>query len=113
MRAAAVADAESVRKDAAHWVDLKQHLPQEVQDMERDYKAIHAVDLAAAAAAVQKAAADWPEKKNDLETRLATARAIRRAATNSGKPARRRAAPPRPTITPRSISPRCSPRPTR
>ena len=44
--------------------------------MERDYKAIHAVDLAAAAAAVQKAEADWPEKKNDLESRLATARAI-------------------------------------
>ena len=76
VRAAAVADAESVRKDAAHWVDLKQHLPQEVQDMERDYKAIHAVDLGAAAAAVQKAEADWPEKKNDLESRLATARAI-------------------------------------
>ena len=76
VRAAAVADAESVRQDAAHWVDLKQHLPQEVQDMERDYKAIHAVDLAAAAAAVQKAQADWPEKKSDLESRLATARGI-------------------------------------
>jgi hypothetical protein len=55
VRAAAVADAESVRADAAHWVDLKQHLPREVQDMERDYKAIHAVDLTAAAAAAQKA----------------------------------------------------------
>src|ERR1035437_2032338 len=76
IRTAAVADADSVRKDAAHWVDLKQHLPQEVQDMERDYKAIHAVDLAAAAAAAQKAQADWPEKKNDLDSRLATARGI-------------------------------------
>jgi hypothetical protein len=76
VRTAAVADAENVRKDAAHWVDLKQHLPQEVQDMERDYKAIHAVDLSAAAAAAQKAEADWPEKKNDLESRLATARGI-------------------------------------
>ncbi|MGD0778036.1 MAG: hypothetical protein ABSC05_35070 [Candidatus Solibacter sp.] len=76
VRASAVADAESVRKDAAHWVDLKQHLPQEVQDMERDYQAIHAVDLAAAAAPVQKAEADWPEKKNDLESRLATARGM-------------------------------------
>src|SRR5258708_37374393 len=76
VRAAAVADAESVRKDAAHWIDLKQHLPQEVQDMERDYKAIRAVDLGAAAATVQKAEADWPEKKSDLESRLATARGI-------------------------------------
>src|ERR1035438_5317813 len=76
VRAAAVADAESVRQDAAHWVDLKQHLPQEVQDMERDYAGVHAVDLAAAAAAVQKAEADWPAKKSDLEARLATARGI-------------------------------------
>ncbi len=75
-RAAALSDAEGVRKDAAHWVDLKQHLPQEVQDMERDYKAIYAVDLAGAAAAVQKAETDWPEKKSDLESRLATARAL-------------------------------------
>jgi hypothetical protein len=76
VRAAAVADAESVRTDAAHWVDLKQHLPQEVRDMERDYQSIHAVDLAAAAAAVQKAETDWPAKKSDLEARLATARGI-------------------------------------
>jgi hypothetical protein len=75
VRTAAVADAESVRKDAAHWIDLKQHLPQEVQDMERDYQAIRAVDLTAAEAAVQKAAADWPEKKGDLEGRLAAAKA--------------------------------------
>lgn len=75
-RTAAVAEAESVRKDAAHWIELKQHLPQEVQEMERDYQAIHAVDLTGAAAVVQKAGTDWPEKKNDLETRLANARAM-------------------------------------
>src|ERR1039458_3446167 len=45
VRTAAVADAERVRQDAAHWVDLKQHLPREVQDMERDYARVHAVDL--------------------------------------------------------------------
>jgi hypothetical protein len=76
VRAAAVADAESVRKDAAHWIELKQHLPQEVQDMERDYAGIRAVDLGAAAAAIQKAQGDWPAKKTDLDTRLAAARAI-------------------------------------
>jgi hypothetical protein len=78
MRDAALADAESVRKDAAHWVDLKQHLPQVVQGMDRDYQTIHAVDLTAAAAAAQKAEADWPEEKNDLESRLATARGIQK-----------------------------------
>ena len=75
-RTAALADAESVRKDAAHWVDLKNHLPQEAQEMERDYQAIHGVDLTAAATAVSKAETDWPAKKSDLETRLAGIRSI-------------------------------------
>ena len=99
LRTAAVTDAESVRKDAAHWIDLKQHLPQEVQDMERDYKAIHAVDLAAAAAAVQKAETDWPEKKRDLEIRLASARAIQTRSEQLWQSSTDRAAPPPPTIT--------------
>jgi hypothetical protein len=76
VRTAAVADAEAVRKDAAHWIEVKQHLPQEVQEMDRDYQAIHAVDPAGTAAAVQKASTDWPEKKSDLETRLASEKAI-------------------------------------
>ena len=75
VRESAVAEADAVRKDAAHWIDLKQHLPQEVQDMERDYKAVQAVDLGGLAGAVQKAETDWPEKKADLESRLASVRA--------------------------------------
>src|SRR5207244_13401749 len=43
---------------------------------EREHDAIHAFDLAALATAVQKAETDWPEKKTDLETRLAATRAI-------------------------------------
>ncbi len=73
-RTAAVADADVVRKDAAHWIELKQHLPQEAQDMKRDYKALHSVDLAALATAIQKAESDWPAKKGDLDSRLASAR---------------------------------------
>ena len=69
-----MADAESVRKDAAHWIELKQHLPQEVQDMERDYQAIHAVDLAAAAAAVQKASRPTGRRRRPIwRSRLASA----------------------------------------
>ena len=74
LRTGAVADAEGVRKDATHWIELKQHLPQEVQEMERDYRAIQAVDLAGASAAVQKAGQDWPEKKADLDSRLSGAK---------------------------------------
>jgi len=75
VRESAVAEAEAVRKDAAQWIDRKQHLPQEVQDMERDYKAVQAVDLNGLAGVVQKAEGDWPEKKNDLDSRLASVRA--------------------------------------
>ena len=52
----------------------KESVERWLQDMERDYKAVHAVDLAALAAAVQKAETDWPEKKPDLESRLGTVR---------------------------------------
>src|ERR1043165_697293 len=65
----ALAEVDSVRKDAAHWIERKQPLPQEVADMEGDYKAVHAVDLAGLAATVQKAQGDWPEKKADLDAR--------------------------------------------
>jgi len=74
--AKATADATAVQKDAAHWIDLKQHLPQVAQDMDRDYRAIHAYDLAALTTAIQQAETDWPEKKPDLEARLAAERAI-------------------------------------
>ena len=75
-RTAAAADAEAVRKDADHWVELKKHLPDEVRDMERDYQAVHAVDLAGVSAVVQKAQSDWPEKRTDLENRLQSVRAM-------------------------------------
>lgn len=74
VRAAALSDAAGVQKEAAHWVDWKQHLPEAVRQMEADYQAVHAVDLAPVAAVVQKAEADWPQKKADLESRLASVR---------------------------------------
>jgi hypothetical protein len=75
-RTAAIADADLVRKDAAHWIELKQHLPEEAREMDRDYQAIHSVDLTALAATVQKAETDWPEKRADLESRLASERRL-------------------------------------
>ena len=75
-RSAAVGDAEAVRKDAAHWIELKKHLPDEARDMERDYRSVQAVDLATVTAAVQKAQNDWPEKRADLGARLDTVRGM-------------------------------------
>jgi hypothetical protein len=75
-RASAAAEASSVQKEAAHWIDLKQHLPQALQQMDKDYRAIHEFDLASGAAAAEKAGRDWPEKKADLDARLAAGRAL-------------------------------------
>ena len=72
----ALADATVIQKDAAHWVDAGNHLPQQVPGMEHNYQAIHGFDLGPTAAAVQRAETDWPEKKSDLESRLAAERAI-------------------------------------
>jgi hypothetical protein len=85
LRESAVANAEAVRKDAAQWVERKQRLPQEVQDMERDYKAVQAVDLNGIAGVVQKAETDWPEKKSDLETRLSGVRTTAQQAEDAWK----------------------------
>jgi hypothetical protein len=74
LRAKALAEASGVQKEAAQWADWKRQLPQTVAGMERDHQAIHAFDLAPVAVTVQKAETDWPEKKADLDSRLATVR---------------------------------------
>ena len=71
-REGALTEIEAVRKDAAQWIARKQNLPREVQEMERDHSAVQAVDLSALGAVVQKAQADWPEKKADLDARMAS-----------------------------------------
>jgi hypothetical protein len=76
LRTAATADASAVQKDAAHWIELKQHLPQALQGMERDYQAARGFDLAPVAASVQRAETDWPDKKPDLESRLNALRGV-------------------------------------
>jgi hypothetical protein len=69
-RTAALRHAGEIRKDADHWVELKKRLPEEMQQMERDAQALHAFDLGAVTAAVQKAQTDWPDKRADLDSRL-------------------------------------------
>jgi hypothetical protein len=73
-RAAALGHAIAIRKDADHWVELKKKLPEEMQQMERDYQALHSFDLAPVNAAVQKAETDYPEKRTDLDSRVGTLR---------------------------------------
>jgi len=60
----------AIQKDAAHWVDLKEHLPQAVSAMSRDEQTVASFDLASLASFVQHTEADWPDKKPDLDGRL-------------------------------------------
>lgn len=75
-RAQALSDATAVQKDAAHWVDAAGHLPEQIPEMERNYQAIHSFDFGPVTAAVQRAETDWPDKKADLEARLAGEHAL-------------------------------------
>ena len=73
---AALSEATGMRAEAARWVEMKRNLPRQIQQMQADYQALRAADLSGVAAVVQKAQADWPEKKADLETRLVALRAM-------------------------------------
>ena len=72
----ASAQTAAIPNEAARWISRKQQLPAELQQMERDYQAIHNFDLAPLDGAVQRAEMDWPDKKGDLESRLASVHAI-------------------------------------
>jgi hypothetical protein len=71
LRTKALDSALAIQKEAAHWVDLKQHLPQAVAAMDRDDQSIASFDLASLAASIQRTETDWPDKKADLDARLA------------------------------------------
>jgi hypothetical protein len=76
VRGSAVSGATDVQKHAAHWVEMKRDLPQRLDQMSRDYQAVHTFDLTPVAAAVAKGENDWPEKKPDLEARVAALHGI-------------------------------------
>ncbi len=76
LRSSASARAGGIQKDADHWVDLKRHLPEELARMDQDYRAIQAFDFGPLTATLQKAEIDWPDKKTDLESRLASLRGM-------------------------------------
>ena len=76
IRAQALADLTAIQTEATHWTDAAAHLPQQIPVMERDYQTVHNFDFGPLTADVQRAETDWPEKKSDLESRLAADRAI-------------------------------------
>jgi hypothetical protein len=76
LQAAAINEASAVQADARHWVDMKRNLPAELRQMESDHQTLEHWDFAPATQVVERAAVDWPAKKNDLDARLAALRAI-------------------------------------
>ncbi|HTT63657.1 MAG TPA: hypothetical protein VMG35_17515 [Bryobacteraceae bacterium] len=76
LRTAALNEATAVETEAQHWVDMKRNLPTELRQMEADHQALQHWDFAPVAAVVTRAETDWPQKKPDLDTRLAALRAI-------------------------------------
>ena len=75
-RGDAVIAATDIQKDAAHWIEVKQELPQRLDQMGRDDVAVRSFDLNPVRTAVAKGEADWPEKKPDLDARLAALQSI-------------------------------------
>jgi hypothetical protein len=76
LRTNAAAQVAAIQSDVNGWINRSQHLPAEEQRMERSYQTIHAYDLTPLKTAVARAETDWPDKKTDLETRLASVTGI-------------------------------------
>ena len=70
LRTQALHSALDLQKQADHWIDLKQHLPQAVAAMERDHQEIANFDLTPLIQSVHRTETDWPDKKSDLDGRL-------------------------------------------
>lgn len=95
LRTKALDSAVAIQTEAAHWVDLKQHLPDAVTAMDRDDQSVASFDLSSLAALVQHTETDWPDKKADLDARLAALQkevADSQAAWQKSADARREAA---------------------
>ena len=74
VRGAATSAATDIQKDAAHWIELKREMPQRLDQMGRDYQAIRSIDLTPVTVAVAKGETDWPDRKPDLDARVAALR---------------------------------------
>jgi hypothetical protein len=83
LRIDASAAVSEIQKDAERWVDFKKHLPEELQAMEREYNQVHGAELSGVEAAVEQAGKDWPDKKSDLDSRLASSRDLQAKAESA------------------------------
>jgi hypothetical protein len=76
LRTSVLTAAAAVEREATHWIDVKRRLPDQVRQLEGDYRTIHGFDTAPLMGAVQKAETDWPRKKADLDASVAGLRGM-------------------------------------
>lgn len=70
LRDGTLADATSIQTDANRWLDLKRNTSAHLARMKSDYEKIRSADTSETIATLEKAEADWPAKKGDLEARI-------------------------------------------
>jgi hypothetical protein len=85
LRESAVRDAALVESAANKWVAFPHDLPSHLSEMNREYQAVRAADLAPVSQIVQQAEKDWPAKKGDLDNRLAALHEIQNSAETQWK----------------------------
>ncbi len=76
LRRKALDRSQAVVSAANHWVNFRRDLPANLDEMKKEYAAVHSVDLGPLTKTVAQAEHDWPGKKDVLETRLSNVRAI-------------------------------------
>src|SRR5579875_767341 len=62
----------TIQSDVSGWIARAHNLPAEVERMDRSHHAVDAFDLAPLKTDVTRAETDWPAKKSDLDSRLAS-----------------------------------------
>ena len=76
LRETAVRESAAVEASAGKWLGFQRNLSYSVGNMKTEYDAVKAVDLSPVAATVERTEHDWPAKKGDLDSRLASLRAV-------------------------------------
>ena len=69
-RQAALDESATVVGEANRWLDFQRNLPFHLTKMTEAHQKLAAADVTPLAQIVEKAARDWPAKKNDLDSRL-------------------------------------------
>jgi hypothetical protein len=80
LRESAVTTAKTAEGSAAKWLAFRKNLPESLAAMNREYQAIHNVDLSAITKTIADAEKDWPAKAGYLDGRVSALRTLPQSA---------------------------------